>query len=141
MQWKQGVVIYMMLYNSLLYNTTPITLTLLRPRHDIFSGAVRPIFVLRIFAYKLYYNLYYTLHYYTILTLCYNLLFIRVLRSIFKLRIFEFGVWVKRILKRRRWTFLARRLISYLELIPESCSDSDSANIFLYVLYAAECIM
>ena len=34
------------------------------------------------------------------------------LRPIFKLRISEFGVWVKQILKRRRWAFLARRLIS-----------------------------
>ena len=31
--------------------------------------------------------------------------------SIFKLRISKFGVWVKRIIKRRRWIFLARRLI------------------------------
>ena len=30
----------------------------------------------------------------------------------YTLRISKFGVWVKRILKRRRWIFLAHRLIS-----------------------------
>ena len=35
-----------------------------------------------------------------------------IVRPIFVLRIFKFGVWVKLILKRRRWIFLARRLIS-----------------------------
>ena len=34
------------------------------------------------------------------------------LRSIFKLRISEFGVCVRRTLKRRRWVFLVHRLIS-----------------------------
>ena len=34
-------------------------------------------------------------------------------RHNFKLRISKFGVWVRRILKRRRWVFLARRLISW----------------------------
>ena len=34
------------------------------------------------------------------------------LRSVFILRISKFGVWVKHILKRRRWIFLVRRLIS-----------------------------
>ena len=34
------------------------------------------------------------------------------LRSIFELRISEFGVWVKRILTWRRWAFLVHRLIS-----------------------------
>ena len=29
----------------------------------------------------------------------------------FKLRISKFGVWVKQIIKRRRWAFLAHRLI------------------------------
>ena len=33
-------------------------------------------------------------------------------RPLFVLRIFKFGVWVKRILKRRRWIFLVYRLIS-----------------------------
>ena len=35
------------------------------------------------------------------------------LRPIFVLRIFKFGVWVKQILKRRRWTFLVHRLIPW----------------------------
>ena len=35
-----------------------------------------------------------------------------LIRPIFKLRIFKFGVWAEQILKRRRWIFLARRLIS-----------------------------
>ena len=34
------------------------------------------------------------------------------LRPIFKLSISKFGVWVKQIIKRRRWTFLVHRLIS-----------------------------
>ena len=33
------------------------------------------------------------------------------IRPSFKLRISKFGVWAKQILKRRRWAFLARRLI------------------------------
>ena len=33
-------------------------------------------------------------------------------RPIFELRISDFGIWVKQILKRRRWAFLAHRLIS-----------------------------
>ena len=35
-----------------------------------------------------------------------------LVRSIFKLRISEFGVWVKRILEQRRCVFLAHRLMS-----------------------------
>ena len=31
---------------------------------------------------------------------------------IFKLRIYNFGAWVKQILTQRRWAFLAHRLIS-----------------------------
>ena len=36
---------------------------------------------------------------------------LRSIRSIFKLRISKFGVWVKQILKQRRWAFLAHRLL------------------------------
>ena len=47
------------------------------------------------------------------LVMCVDLLLLGTpLRPIFKLRIYNSGIWVKRILKRRRWAFLARRLIS-----------------------------
>ena len=36
----------------------------------------------------------------------------QMVRPIFKLRIYNFGVWVKQFLKQKRWAFLAHRLIS-----------------------------
>ena len=42
----------------------------------------------------------------------YIYIYIYNIRPIFKLRISKFGVWVKQILKRRRWAFLVHRLIS-----------------------------
>ena len=35
----------------------------------------------------------------------------RRVRPIFKLRIYTFGIWVKQIIKQRRWVFLVHRLI------------------------------
>ena len=43
---------------------------------------------------------------------CLRIVSPQIIRPIFKLRISKIGVWVKQILKRRRWIFLAHRLIS-----------------------------
>ena len=73
----------------------------------------------------LYYTIiYYTIIYYTILLLLLLLYYscsaklcghgdatLAGVRPIFKLRIAKFGIWVKHILKRRRWIFWAHRLI------------------------------